>query len=335
MTLAPIPPLLAVLFCAALFILLFQYIFPRPASWKLVGAAVVAGMVCTFLLSIILRRFVAPGPSGLEALSTLSTALPFAILRVGLPEEGAKALAAMIALAPFWRRATPAAAFQACLFVAVGFAIVENQGYATVFSEAAVLIAFGRGFLATLTHSLLAMIFGAFLMRFVARGWRHWHLPVVGFLVAAGCHALYDAGLLPILAEHLKAMRAGSLAKVTVSIPTILNAAPFVIGGIALVLVAGLWSLRSAIRRAACDDLITTEARHRAVVRRWRWSANTMLVLGGTGLLAAIAWAVFAESPPTDMPADTPDLRGALIGAIGFATAFFALILSWVLRQKR
>ena len=66
------------------------------------------------------------------------------------------------------------------------------------------LIAFGRGFLATLTHTLLAMIFGAFLMRFVARGWRHWHLPIIGYLVAAGCHALYDAGLLPILAEYLK-----------------------------------------------------------------------------------------------------------------------------------
>jgi RsiW-degrading membrane proteinase PrsW (M82 family) len=335
MTLAPIPALLAVLFCAALFILLFQYLFPRPASWKLVGAAVTAGIVCTILLGLILRHFVAPGLSGLETLNTLSAALPFAILHVGLPEEAAKALAAMIALAPFWRRATPAEAFQACLFVAVGFAIVENQGYATVFDEAAVLIAFGRGFLATLTHSLLAMIFGAFLMRFAVRGWRHWHLPIIGYLVTAGCHALYDAGMLPILAEYLKAMRADSLAKATIDISTILTAVPFVIGGVALVLVAGLWSLRSAIRRAACDDLVTTEARHRAVVRRWRWSANAMLALGGAGLLAAIAWALFAESPHADMAADAPDLQGALIGAIGFTAAIFALILSWVLRQKR
>ena len=30
MTLPPIPAIAAVLFCAALFILLFQYLFPRP-----------------------------------------------------------------------------------------------------------------------------------------------------------------------------------------------------------------------------------------------------------------------------------------------------------------
>ena len=329
MTLAPIPALVAVLFCAALFILLFQYLFPRPASWKLVAAAVVAGMVCTFLLSMILRRFVTPGLSSLEALNTLSAALPFAILRVGLPEEGAKALAAMIALAPFWRRASPAEAFQAALFVAVGFAIVENQGYTMAFSEAAILIAFGRGFLATLTHTLLAMIFGAFLMRFAARGWQHWHLPIIGCLAAAGCHALYDAGLLPILAEYLKTK--------TVDPSTVLTVLPVVIGGIALVLVAGLWSLRNAIRRAACDDMITTEARHRVVVRRWRWSAN--IDAGARRRRPPRRdWMGRVRRSAAHRRNCRPIrriLRGALIGAIGFSAAFFALILSWVLRQKR
>ena len=323
MTMAPIPAVLAVLFCAALFILLFQYLFPRRASWKLVAAAVLAGIICTILLTLILHRFVESGLSSFDALTSIATALPFAILRVGLPEEGAKALAAMLALLPFWRRATPAEAFQAALFVAIGFAIVENQGYAMVFGDNAMLMAFGRGFLATLTHTLLAMIFGAFLMRFAARGWRHWHLPVIGSLVAAGCHALYDAGMLPILAEFLKTK--------TVSVPTMLATVPVVIGGIALVLIAGLWSLRSAIRRAAADDPITAEPRHQTIVRRWRWSANTLLVLGGVGLSAAIAYAVFVESPQTE----TPDLRAAMIAASGFAASIFALILSWVLRQKR
>ncbi|HEV8390978.1 MAG TPA: PrsW family glutamic-type intramembrane protease, partial [Dongiaceae bacterium] len=204
-----------------------------------------------------------------------------------------------------------------------GFAVVENQGYATVFDKFAILIAFGRGFLATLTHTLLAMVFGGFLMRFVAQGWRHWHLPVIGYLVAAGCHALYDAGMLPILSEYLKTN--------TVDPFTVLFALPVVVGGIALVLVAGLWSLRHAIRRAACDDLVTTEARHQAVVRRWRWTSNALLLIGGVGLIAAIAYAVLAESPQTE----TPDLRNALIAAIGFGSAVFALILSWVSRQKR
>jgi RsiW-degrading membrane proteinase PrsW (M82 family) len=323
MTLASISALLAVLFCAALFIQLFQHLFPRPAPWKLIGAALAAGIICTIALTQILRQFVPPGLAGLEELTTISAALPFAIFRVGLPEEGAKALGAILALLPFWRRATPPAAFQAALVVAVGFAIVENVGYASAFGEHAMLMAFGRGFLATLTHTLLAMIFGAFLMRFVARGWRHWHLPVIGYLVAAGCHALYDAGLLPVLSEYLRTKNVDPM--------TVLGALPMIIGGIGLVLVAGLWSLRNAVRRAACDDLITTEAHHKAAVLRWRWSGNSLLVLGLLGLIAAIAYAMLADSPP----AETPDMRGALISAIGFGSGVFAMIAGWVLRQKR
>ena len=178
MTLPPIPAIAAVLFCAALFVLLFQYLFPRPAPWRLVGAAVVAGAVCTYVLSVILRHLVGTGPASFDDLTTIPAAFTFAILRVGLPEELTKAVAALLALAPFWRRVSPAQAFQAALYSAVGFAIVENQGYATAFGQHALLIAFGRGFLATLTHTLLAMIFGLFLMRFVAHGWRHWHLLV-------------------------------------------------------------------------------------------------------------------------------------------------------------
>jgi RsiW-degrading membrane proteinase PrsW (M82 family) len=329
MSLPSVPALAAVLFCAALFTLLFQYLFPRPAPWRLVAAAVVASGVCTYLLSVILRHLVDTGLVGFDDLATIPAAFSFAILRVGLPEEAAKVIATLIALAPFWRRVTPAQAFQASLFSAVGFAIVENQGYATAFSQQAMLMAFGRGFLATFTHSLLAMIFGIFLMRFVAHGWRHWHVLVVGYLAAAGCHALYDTGLLPILSETLRAMRSGNLENINVA--TIVGAVPFVIGGIALVLVAGLWSLRRAIRRAACDDLVVTEARHQAVVRRWRLSGTVLLPLGFIGLAGAIAWGVFAEAPQ----AGKPDLGNALVSAFGFAGAVFAMILGWVLRQKR
>jgi hypothetical protein len=261
--------------------------------------------------------------AGLDGLNSISAALPFAVVRAGLPEEATKALAALLALAPFWRKVSPAQAFQAALFAAVGFAIVENQGYASAFGDLAVLIAFGRGFLATLTHTLLAMIFGGFLMRFAARGWRHWHLILIGYLAVVLCHALYDAGLLPILSEYLRTK--------TVDPATVLYAAPVVVVGIALVLIAGLWSLRSAIRRAGDDDPIATEPRHQAIVRRWRWSGNTLLALGILGLFVAIAWAVYAESPQPG----TPDLRGALLAAGGIAAAVFALILGWVLRQKR
>jgi RsiW-degrading membrane proteinase PrsW (M82 family) len=323
MTFPPLSPLLAVLLCATLFVLLFQYIFPRPAPWRLVAAAVAAGLVATLLLAFILHRIVPAGLAGLDGLTSVSTALPFAVLRAGLPEEATKALAALAALLPFWRRATPAQAFQAALFAAVGFAIVENQGYASRFGDFAILIAFGRGFLATLTHTLLAMIFGAFLMRFVAGGWCRWHLLVLGYLAAVGCHALYDSGLLPLLSEYL---RTGD-----VTVPSALAAVPFVVGGIALVLVAGLWSLRGAIRRSAAEDPLADEPRHQARVRRWRWSANTLLVLGLLGLAAAVAWAIFSGTPE---PAK-PDLQSALALAIALGTSTFAVILSWVLRQKR
>lgn len=323
MTLPPIPAIAAVLFCAALFVLLFQYLFPRPAPWRLVAAAVMAGVACTYVLSVILQRLAGTGPASFDNLTTIPAAFTFAILRVGLPETLTKAVAALLALAPFWRRASPAQAFQAALYAAVGFAIVENQGYASAFGEQAMLMAFGRGFLATLTHTLLSMIFGLFLMRFVALGWRDWHLLAIGYLVTSGAHALYDTGMLPILSEYL---RTGNI-----TVPTMLMALPVVLVGITLVLVSGLWALRRAIRRAACDDLIVTDARHQAIVRRWRWSGNIVLPLGFVGLAAAIAWGVFAKAPQ----ADKPDLGNALISAFGFAGAIFAMIVGWVLRQKR
>lgn len=333
MSLPPVPAIAAVLFCAALFILLFQYLFPRPAPWRLAGAAVVSGAACTYVLSLALKHLVGTGPDSFDDLNTIPAAFTFAVLRVGLPEELTKAVAALIALAPIWRRVTPAQAFQTALYCAVGFAIVENQGYATAFGQHALLMAFGRGFLATLTHTLLAMIFGLFLMRFVAHGWRQWHLPVIGYLAAAGAHALYDTGMLPILSEYLKAMREsnGVAAVQMVSIDTLLVAVPVMIGGITLVLIAGLWALRRAIRRAACDDLIVTEAHHQAVVSRWRWSGNVVLPIGFLGLAAAIAWGMLAESPQPDKP----DLGNALISTFGFAGGIFAMILGWVLRQKR
>jgi RsiW-degrading membrane proteinase PrsW (M82 family) len=333
MTLPPIPAIAAVLFCAALFILLFQYLFPRPAPWRLVGTAVVAGGVCTYVLSLVLRHLVGTGPASFDDLTTIPAAFTFAILRVGLPEELAKSMATLLALAPFWRRVSPAQAFQAALYSAVGFAIVENQGYATAFGQHALLMAFGRGFLATLTHTLLAMIFGLFLMRFVAHGARHWHLVVIGYLAAAGAHALYDTGMLPILSEYLKAAReAGSIRAVqSVSIDTLIIAVPVMIGGITLVLVAGLWALRRAIRRAACDDLIVIEARHQAVVRRWHLSGDIVLPLGALALFAAIAWGMFTEAPHPDKP----DLANALISTLGIASGIFAMITGWVLWQKR
>jgi hypothetical protein len=129
--------------------------------------------------------------------------------------------------------------------------------------------------------------------------------------------------MLPILSEYLRTKN--------VTVPTMLMALPVVLVGITLVLVAGLWALRRAIRRAACDDLVVIEARHQAVVRRWHLSGHIVLPLGALALLAAIAWGMFAEAPQPDKP----DLANALVSTLAFAGGVFTMIAGWVLWQKR
>jgi RsiW-degrading membrane proteinase PrsW (M82 family) len=323
-TIQIIPALLIALLCAALFILLFQYLFPRRAPWKLVACALASGIAVTYLLTLILRHTVEPGLAAIQELMSLSDAVRFATLRAALPEEATKGIATLLALLPFWRRATPAQAFQAALIVALGFAAVENNGYVAAFSNFGVLVAFGRGFMASFIHTIVAMTFGTFLMRFVAEGWKGWHLILLGYLAASLCHALHDAGLMLPAAEYL---RTG-----TVQPMTVLSAAPVVLFGFGLLLVSGLWSLRNATRRAALGDPIVEEPRHQLSVRRWRLTGNLSLVVGGLGLIVAIIWIVLAESQ-TGEP-DKAMLYG-LFGAGGIVGAVFLFLLGWVLRQKR
>ena len=311
------------LLCAAFFILLFQYLFPRPAPWRLVACALVAGIVVTYLFTLLLKHFADPTMTAIQQLQTLADALRFAALRAALPEEATKAIATLVALLPFWRRATPAQAFQATLIVAVGFAVVENRGYAAAFQGYALLIAIGRGLLATFVHATVAMIFGGFLMRFVAGGWRGWHLPILGYLAASLAHALHDAGLMLPMAEFVTTE--------TVAPETLLTAIPMVLFGFGLLLVWGLWSLRNATRRAAAGDPVTDDPHHQATVRNWRRAANVMLIVGALGLAGAIAWLVVAET--TGDQADA--MRQGLTGAVGVAIGLFLVLLSWVLRQKR
>jgi RsiW-degrading membrane proteinase PrsW (M82 family) len=323
-TLDNIPPLLIGLFCAALFILLFQHLFPRRAPWTLVACALAAGVIVTYLLTLILKHTVEPGLTALQGLASLSDAVRFATLRAALPEEATKAIATLLALLPFWRRATPAQAFQAALIVAVGFAIVENRGYAAAFEGYGVLIAFGRGFMATFIHAAVAMTFGAFLMRFVAGGWRGWHHVLLGYLAACAVHALHDAGLMLPAAEYL---RTG-----TVQPMTVLSAAPMVIFGFGLLLVCGLWSLRHATRRAVQGDPIAEDPSHQASVRRWRRAGIILLGLGALILVGTIVWLILAEAAAGE---EAKTMLYRLIGAGGIVTALFVLLLGWVLRQKR
>jgi RsiW-degrading membrane proteinase PrsW (M82 family) len=322
-TLNDIAVLLVGLLCAGLFILLFQFLFPRRAPWKLVACAFAAGLLVTYLLTLILKHSVEPTLSAVEQVATWGDSLRVATFRAALPEEATKSIAALLALLPFWRRATPAASFQAALIVAVGFAVLENRGYAAAFSEYGLAVAVGRGLLATFVHATLAMTFGLFLMRFVASGWTGWHHVLLGYLAASALHAVHNTGLLMVGAEML---RTGNVTP-----ETIVSVGPVVLLGFGSLLVSGLWSLRVAIRRAAIDDPITTEPWHQAVVRRWRRSGNIVLVLGVLCLGGPIAW-TFAVAGSAE---STPVMMHAIAIVVGVVAALFAFQLGWVLRQKR
>jgi hypothetical protein len=105
-----------------------------------------------------------------------------------------------------------------------------------------------------------------------------------------------------------------------------------VLFGSGVLLVSGLWSLRSATRRAALGDPIVEEPRHQRSVWRWRLAGNVFLVLGGLGLIAAIIWIVLAESQPGEP--DKAMLYG-MFGAGAIIGALFLFLIGWVLRQKR
>ena len=319
-TAAAILPMLAVLLCAMLFILLLQYIFPRRAPWWLAALAFAGGVGATLLLLFTYQRLAEPTMDVVMAATTIPAAFQLALARAALPEEATKALAALLVLLPFWRRVTPAQAFQVAVIAAAGFALVENHGYATHFDQFALLVAFGRGFVATTIHGVLAMMFGFFLARFVASGWQRWHLPVIGFLLAVACHALHDTGLIPMVAEFLKTE--------TISPETALTMLPVVVLSFPLTFGLGLWSLRRAIRNAAADDPIVLEPYHQIVVRRWRWTGTALMVVGSVSTVTAIAAGFLLD--------ETADaLTLPIVLASGFIGGVFVILAGWVVRQKR
>jgi hypothetical protein len=303
-----------------LFLLLLQYIFPRRAPWWLAALALVSGVGLTLLLLLTFLQLAEPTMDIVMATTTIPAAFHLALTRAALPEEAVKAIAALLVLLPFRHRVTPAQAFQVAVIAASGFALVENHGYAKAFNQYALLIAFGRGFIATTIHGVLAMIFGFFLARFVATGWRRWHLPVIGFLLAVVCHAFHDTGLIPIAAEFLKTKEVDPEVALRM-LPVVALSFPLTFG-------LGLWSLRRAIRNAAADDPLALEPTHQAVVRRWRWTGTALMIAGSVSVITAIAAGFLLGAEADDLT--TPIL---LVG--GFLGGLFVILAGWVVRQKR
>jgi RsiW-degrading membrane proteinase PrsW (M82 family) len=343
--LPPWPSLIAVLVCAALMVTLYQKLFPRAAHWALVAAALVLGGALTFVLTLVLT----PTGQRLAEIHDVWSALRIVVPTVGLPEEAVKGLAALIALLAFRlliRAPTPAEAFQAALCAALGFAVVENALYATAFSEVSLLIALGRGFLASFIHSLMMMIQGTFLARLVASGWRRWDLVILGWLLAAAAHAGFDWGMLRPLVVYLQK---GDPATMTAAV---MQSLPVLLIGLPAPFILGLWLFRRALRKAGIaeeeqriavfGDGSAAVVDYRAKLARWRKAGKIVMILGGVALLGAIVLLVVlslsmapqlaAEATPTLNPqANT----GGLIATGGAVAGCMALLVGWLLRQKR
>jgi len=329
----PLPAVAVVLLCAALLTALYQALFPRVARWPLVAIALVLGGALTVTLTILLS----PTADRLGSITDLMSALKVVVLTVGLPEEGVKFLAAMIALFVFYRKATPDEAFRAALFAALGFAVVENSLYARAFAEVSLLIAFGRGIIASFIHSLMAMIQGAFLWRFAATGWRRWYLPFLGWLCAAAAHAGFDWGMLRPLAEYF--------ATKSIQPQTVIESLPVLVIGLPAPFLVGLYLFRRALRLAGAEDprVIAADADYLRRVATWHKIGNILIILGAIGLVGGVALAAYLSAtgalqpPPAATGADltSQELKGSLPLTLVVILSPAAMILGWLFRQKR
>lgn len=330
---AGFPPILAfvaVLLCAGLFILLYQALFPRRARWLLIGLAFLLGAGFTALYAWLL----APGAERLVGVTDSWGALRLMVLVAGLPEEAVKLAATAAALLVFARGLRPAEAFQASLVAALGFAALENLQYARVLPEAAVPIAFGRGLVASFVHSMMGMIQGFFLAALVRSGWRHWYLPVLGYLVAATAHSLFNWGLVRPLLEYLqtKSINPETVAE---SLPI---AIPCVLGVITLSLL--LFCLE--LRKSGAEDPLSADPAHRAKVLRWHRVGDWMIALGGMGFVGSLVLAYFVgramegQPQPESLSDVTPEqMRTSVILTVALAASPMVALFGVLVRNKR
>jgi RsiW-degrading membrane proteinase PrsW (M82 family) len=343
----PATSIVAVLVCAAILGALYQYLFPRPARWPLVGLALVLGGALTVSLTYLLS----PTRNRLAEIHDLWSALRMVVLTVGLPEEGVKFAGTVVALLVFGlgiarpRGVTPTEAFQASLFSALGFAIVENMLYARTFAEASLVIAIGRGIIASFIHGLMAMIQGIFLARFVATGYRRWHLPVIGYLCAAAFHAGFDWGMLQPLAKYLEltAAHADPAAIEQAMAAIVMRNLPVLVIGVPAPFIVGLWCFRRSLRNAGAADPRSVEPWYQARLARWRRAGMWLLVPGIVAVALVVAGAIVVAvsgGMPQPSAGTTPDLTSADLNRSLVSSAVIVLppmliVFGWLLRQKR
>jgi RsiW-degrading membrane proteinase PrsW (M82 family) len=338
----PILAIVAVLICAGLLTAFYQAIFPRPARWLLILTAFVAGMAVTAGYVTLLS----PASERLAGITDAWSALRVMAEAAGLPEEAVKLIATAIALLIFARSVSPAEAFQASLVAALGFAALENLQYVRALPEAALPVAFGRGIVASFVHSMMGMFQGYFLAQFVRSRWRGWHLPILGYLVAATAHSLFDWGLVRPLLEYFTTK--------TVRPEAVMEALPIIIPCVLGVILVSLFLFRRELRKSGVEFRAVQDIaalidvgpevieRHARLCARWRRVGNVLIVVGLIGLAGSIAIAVAStiamrgQPQPTDLSQVTPEqMRASIILTVVLAASPMLILFGWLARQKQ
>ncbi len=360
----PILAIVAILACAGALTWFYQALFPRKARWLLAGAAFLLGVVLTGIYA----RFLPPASERLIGITDAWSAFQAMALAAGLPEEAVKLAATMAALGlallvarqTGGRAVTPAEAFQTALFVALGFAALENVQYARALPEAAEWVALGRGVVASFVHSMMAMIQGTFLAALVRSGWRRWDLLAVGYLAAALAHSLFNWGLVRPLLEYFRTKE--------IQPQTLMEALPIaipcVLGVIIVSLILFVRQLKICGRefdaaheaafvgvfdprdtgRMTVDPAAAEQAyqRHLALRRRWRKAGNVMVIVGILGFIGSIVAAVAAsfamqgQPQPTNLSQVSPEeLRASIIMTVVLVFSPMLALFGILVRQKQ
>ena len=177
--------LLAVIPGLVLVVYLYRKDVLEPEPKGLVGGAVAAGALAAGLALVVSPMVgIQPNAHGGDVFS-----VGWLTVRIGLVEEGAKLLLAVLLFLPKKEFNEPMDGIVYVGAVALGFAILENVGYVLMGGVGAALL---RAVTAVPMHAFASAIAGYFLGLAKRKGAAGVPLVLVGWLVAAAIHAAYD-----------------------------------------------------------------------------------------------------------------------------------------------
>jgi len=207
----------------------------------------------------------------------------------GLSEEGAKLLACLIIVAPFYQRRGGADLILACACVGLGFALIENVSYVLRAPDEWKSVAIGRALSAVPGHALLGLVMGHGLAsaELAAQTTLRVFKVALTWLVCATLHGLYD---LPLFIGELLPLSLPFVLKIggylSATTPTLLSAA---------FLFAAALNAAFALRAiSACRRDLAAHVNRRVyrlsptMIDRIVFAKATGLLLGGLLALSAV-----------------------------------------------